>query len=283
MRRRPRRRPLPRVEPCAPGSASSSRSTTSGRGPRPRPGRRHHRRRVRVPRCRHARAGSQRRGLRQRGRPMVGDLRSHVVRCGGARVPPPLPARGRRLPLGPHVRRRRHHARGDGAGALQICYFMGLFSAMAWGRSRRSALLVTSTILVFMLCWVAWQFAIGQSVQAWLDDADADRALRLPAAHPGDHPAHLHRQRRLLRRRHRRRPGRLARRSAARGARRAGHTRSPGRRTRSSSAPSSTSGCESRASCTTSSATTCPSSASRPPVRAACSTEIRPQPPARSA
>ena len=61
-----------------------------------------------------------------------------------------------------------------GQVALQICYFMGLFSAMAWGRSRRSALLVTSTILVFMLCWVAWQFAIGQSVQAWLDDADTD-------------------------------------------------------------------------------------------------------------
>ena len=61
-----------------------------------------------------------------------------------------------------------------GQVALQICYFMGLFSAMAWGRSRRSALLVTSTILVFMLCWVAWQFAVGQSAQAWLDDAGRD-------------------------------------------------------------------------------------------------------------
>ncbi len=61
-----------------------------------------------------------------------------------------------------------------GQVALQVCYFMGLFSAMAWGRSRRSALLVTSTILVFMLCWVAWQFAVGQSVQAWLDQEDID-------------------------------------------------------------------------------------------------------------
>jgi signal transduction histidine kinase len=58
--------------------------------------------------------------------------------------------------------------------ALQICYFMGLFSAMAWGRSRRSALLVTSTILLFMLCWVAWQFAVGQSAQTWLDDTGRD-------------------------------------------------------------------------------------------------------------
>ena len=61
-----------------------------------------------------------------------------------------------------------------GQVALQISYFMGLFSAMAWGRSRRSALLVTSTILVFMLCWVAWQFAIGQTVQSWLDDVGRD-------------------------------------------------------------------------------------------------------------
>ena len=62
-----------------------------------------------------------------------------------------------------------------GQVALQICYFMGLFSAMAWGRSRRSSLLVTSTILVFMLCWVAWQFAVGQSAQAWLDDVGKDQ------------------------------------------------------------------------------------------------------------
>ncbi|WGX95584.1 sensor histidine kinase [Nocardioides sp. L-11A] len=61
-----------------------------------------------------------------------------------------------------------------GQVALQICYFMGLFSAMAWGRSRRSALLVTSTILVFMLCWVAWQFAVGQSAQSWLDSTGED-------------------------------------------------------------------------------------------------------------
>ena len=61
-----------------------------------------------------------------------------------------------------------------GQVALQICYFMGLFSAMAWGRSRRSALLVTGTILVFMLCWVAVQFAVGQGAQSYLDDAGQD-------------------------------------------------------------------------------------------------------------
>ena len=59
--------------------------------------------------------------------------------------------------------------------SLQICYFFGLFSAVAWGRSRRTALLVSGTILVFMLSWVAWQFALGSGVQDFLgDDAPVD-------------------------------------------------------------------------------------------------------------
>jgi len=57
--------------------------------------------------------------------------------------------------------------------SLQICYFVGLFSAMAWGRSRRTALLVSVAILGFMLCWVAWQFALGSAVQEFLGE---DRA-----------------------------------------------------------------------------------------------------------
>lgn len=59
--------------------------------------------------------------------------------------------------------------------SLQICYFFGLFSAMAWGRSRRTALLVSGSILLFMLCWVGWQFAIGSGVQDFLgEDAPED-------------------------------------------------------------------------------------------------------------
>ncbi len=66
--------------------------------------------------------------------------------------------------------------------SLQICYFVGLFSAMAWGRSRRSALLVSSAIIVFMLSWVAWQFAVGSGLQGVVDDADdADSYGFLPA------------------------------------------------------------------------------------------------------
>ena len=64
--------------------------------------------------------------------------------------------------------------------SLQICYFVGLFSAMAWGRSRRSALLVSSAILVFMLSWVAWQFAVGSGLEQVVgdtNDADSDGFL----------------------------------------------------------------------------------------------------------
>ncbi|HEX6149809.1 sensor histidine kinase [Nocardioides sp.] len=56
--------------------------------------------------------------------------------------------------------------------SLQICYFVGLFSAMAWGRSRRTALLVSGAILAFMLSWLAWQFAVGSGLQQFVDEND---------------------------------------------------------------------------------------------------------------
>jgi len=68
--------------------------------------------------------------------------------------------------------------------ALQICYFMGLFSAMAWGRSRRTSLLVATGILVFMLGWVAWQFALGSAVQDFLDEEESSRRYGLIAPVP---------------------------------------------------------------------------------------------------
>lgn len=57
--------------------------------------------------------------------------------------------------------------------ALQLCYFVGIFSAVAWGRSRRTSLLVAGGIVGFMLCWVAWQFAVGAGVQEYLDEVRA--------------------------------------------------------------------------------------------------------------
>ena len=66
--------------------------------------------------------------------------------------------------------------------ALQICYFVGLFSAMAWGRSRRTSLLVSVSILLFMLLWIAWQFALGSAFQDFLgDEAIPEQGGFLPA------------------------------------------------------------------------------------------------------
>jgi signal transduction histidine kinase len=64
--------------------------------------------------------------------------------------------------------------------SLQIVYFVGLFSAMAWGRSRRTSLLASSAILAFMLCWVGWQFAIGSGVQEFLGDDAPETTGFLP-------------------------------------------------------------------------------------------------------
>jgi len=62
-----------------------------------------------------------------------------------------------------------------GQVSLQICYFVGLFSAMAWGRSRRTSLMATGAILTFMLCWIAWQFALGSGMQEFVDDLEGER------------------------------------------------------------------------------------------------------------
>ena len=59
-----------------------------------------------------------------------------------------------------------------GQMALQVCYFVGLFSLMSWARSRRTGLLVGGLIVLFMLLWVAWQFALGSGVQDFLDSSD---------------------------------------------------------------------------------------------------------------
>ncbi len=54
---------------------------------------------------------------------------------------------------------------------LQICYFVALLSAVAWARHRRAALVVASGIVLFMLVWVAWQFANSSAAQRYVDAA----------------------------------------------------------------------------------------------------------------
>lgn len=56
-----------------------------------------------------------------------------------------------------------------GGIAVQACYFMAFFSAMAWAASRRQALAVVGAIIAGMFLWLAWQYALGTGVQEYLD------------------------------------------------------------------------------------------------------------------
>jgi signal transduction histidine kinase len=56
--------------------------------------------------------------------------------------------------------------------SLQIVYFVALLSGVAWARDRRAMAIVVSTIVLFMFAWITWQFALGSTVQEWLDDED---------------------------------------------------------------------------------------------------------------
>ncbi len=56
--------------------------------------------------------------------------------------------------------------------SLQIVYFVALLSGVAWARDRRAMALVVGSIVLFMFAWITWQFALGSTVQEWLDDED---------------------------------------------------------------------------------------------------------------
>ncbi len=54
--------------------------------------------------------------------------------------------------------------------SLQIIYFVALLSGVAWARDRRAMAVVVGAIVLFMFAWITWQFALGSTVQEWLDD-----------------------------------------------------------------------------------------------------------------
>jgi signal transduction histidine kinase len=59
-----------------------------------------------------------------------------------------------------------------GQMSLQIIYFVAILSGVAWARDRRAMVLVVGLIVLFMFAWLTWQFALGSSVQEWLDDEE---------------------------------------------------------------------------------------------------------------
>ena len=64
-----------------------------------------------------------------------------------------------------------------GQVSLQIIYFVALLSGVAYARDRRAMVVVVGTIVLFMFAWITWQFAVGSSVQEWLDDEDFEKRM----------------------------------------------------------------------------------------------------------
>lgn len=61
--------------------------------------------------------------------------------------------------------------------SLQIVYFVALLSGVAYARDRRAMVVVIGAILLFMFAWITWQFAVGSSLQEWLDEEDIEERL----------------------------------------------------------------------------------------------------------
>ncbi len=53
----------------------------------------------------------------------------------------------------------------SGQIALQLVYFVALWSAVAWAPDRRATALVVGGIVLFMFAWLAWIFAWGSGIQ----------------------------------------------------------------------------------------------------------------------
>ncbi len=53
--------------------------------------------------------------------------------------------------------------------ALQVVYFVALFTAVAWSRDRRAMLLVVGAAVLAMFGWIVWQFAVGAGVDGIIE------------------------------------------------------------------------------------------------------------------
>ena len=65
-----------------------------------------------------------------------------------------------------------------GGLALQIVYFVAIFSGVAWARSRRDMLVVMGGVVLFMFVWLAWTFAIGSGIDSIREGLGDDAARR---------------------------------------------------------------------------------------------------------
>jgi signal transduction histidine kinase len=67
--------------------------------------------------------------------------------------------------------------------SVQGLYFFALFSAMAWARDRRVALMVVAGVLLLMFGWVAYQFLLGSAI-AQINEEIADPGRSRGAVSP---------------------------------------------------------------------------------------------------
>lgn len=157
--------------PAAPSASSSgSVSTTPGNAHAPPIGRQGRRAR--------RRGGSGQPAGAQLGRPRehrcggVGPVDGRVDGRGPAARPPQVAADRRDPGRRAHVRRRRHDARGDGSGVAADRLLRRPAERCRVGARPARDGIVVSTIVLFMFAWITWQFALGSTVQEWLDDED---------------------------------------------------------------------------------------------------------------
>jgi signal transduction histidine kinase len=54
---------------------------------------------------------------------------------------------------------------------MQVVYFLGIFTGVAWARDRRAMLAVVTGIVLLMFGWLTWQLAVGSGVEAALGHA----------------------------------------------------------------------------------------------------------------
>lgn len=70
--------------------------------------------------------------------------------------------------------------------STQVAYFIVILGGVAWARSRREMLLVVGGIVVLMMLWLAWSFALGNAVRDYVGEAPVpDPHIPAPIAAAG--------------------------------------------------------------------------------------------------
>ena len=59
-----------------------------------------------------------------------------------------------------------------GTAAMQVVYFIALFTAVAWATDRRAMLLVVGAAVLAMFAWLAWSFAVGAGIEGFIERLD---------------------------------------------------------------------------------------------------------------